>query len=176
MGDVTARLESKIRRLKADALARNTWRRVRIMIEQKGRTWRADNGITFKLLNGVIFQYMSDPKEGVSNLLITAIDAPVPYVASLNIDLQGTPLAKREGILKELEEMVSKRKTPIKDAEIVVIVEGDWLSKISLARWGTMDWKRHLIPTKMTLDARKNRGTKFDPDLIYPGDTFEVVT
>lgn len=172
MSDYMKRLDERIRRLKNDATARSNWRRLRIEIERKGGKWRADNGLVFELRDGAIYQYLSDHKEGVSNLVITALDAPIPYVAVLDIDLQGTPPNKRKALLEELEGEVAKVSSP--EAEIVVIVETDWLSKISLARWGTIEWKRHLKPTKMTLDSRKAAGKKFNPDLIFPGDTFEV--
>jgi hypothetical protein len=59
--------------------------------------------------------------------------------------------------------------------EIIVIVHDDWLTKISQRRWGTFEWHRYLRPTPATLDARRQRGEAFNPDLIYPGDTFEVL-
>jgi hypothetical protein len=172
VNDYSKRLDERIRQLKADTLARNSWRRLRIEIERRGGRWRAENGLTFELRDGVIYQYLGDYKEGVSNLIITSLDAPVPYVATLAIDLQGTPPSKRKALLKELEETAAKTKGP--PAEIVVIVEHDWLTKISKARWGTMQWGRHLKPTSATLDARKKRGVPFNPDEILPGDTFEV--
>ena len=173
MSDYMTRLEKRIRRLKNDALARNSWRRLRIKIERNGGKWRADNSLVFELKDGVIYQYLSDHKQGVSNLIVTALDAPIPYVGSLDIDLQGTPPNKRKALLKELEETAATLAGP--DAEIVVIVEHDWLSKISLARWGTIHWKRHLMPTRMTIESRQASGKRFDPDLIYSGDTFEVI-
>jgi len=176
MSDYMKRLEERIRRLKADSLARNTWRRVRIEIERRGGKWRAENGMVFELRDGAIYQYLEDSREGVSNLTITALDAPVPYVAELHLDLQGTPPEKRKALLEELNRKVEGRRTAQSepDSEIVVIVEGDWLSKISQARWGTIHWERHLTPTALTLDSRKARGEKWNPDLIYAGDTFEV--
>jgi len=127
----------------------------------------------FELVDGAIYQYIADSKGGVSQLIITAMDAEVPYVASLEYDLQGTPPERRRQLLRELEASVEAiRNRPV---ETVTIVEGDWLTRISLARWGTLDWKRHLKPTEMTLESRAVRGVPFDPDLIYPGDTFEVV-
>ena len=60
--------------------------------------------------------------------------------------------------------------------EIIVILDKDWLSKISLARWGTIEWHHHLKPTEITLAARAKQGKKFNEDLIYPGDTFEVIS
>jgi hypothetical protein len=55
-------------------------------------------------------------------------------------------------------------------------VKEDWLSKISLKRWGDMHaWMRYLKETDKTLKDRQQRGEVFDPDHIYPGDTFEVI-
>ena len=48
------RLEERIRRLKADSLARNTWRRLRYEIEKRGGTWRCDNGMVLELKDGVL--------------------------------------------------------------------------------------------------------------------------
>ena len=59
--------------------------------------------------------------------------------------------------------------------EIIVIRKGDWLSKISKSRWGTINWKKHFKATSFTLEKRKNLKRPFKPDLIYPGDTFEVI-
>lgn len=76
---------------------------------------------------------------------------------------------------KEVEVTTKKPPGPAK-REIIYIVKEDWLSKISQARWGTFEWERHLKVTQETLDNRKQRGELFDEDLIYPGDTFEVVS
>ena len=86
--------------------------------------------------------------------------------------------------IKELEEEVKivkkeaeKRPSvthPVR-REIIVIVKGDWLTKISYKRWGTFDWQRYLKPTERTLEKRKEKGEVFDEDLIYPKDTFEVI-
>lgn len=172
MSDYMDRLEARIRRLKQDAYANNDWRRARIEIEKHGGRWRADNGTVYELHDGVIYQYMSDYKEGVSNLIISAIDAPIPYIATLDMDLQGTPPEKRKALLEELERTAARLQD---QKEYVVIVENDWLSKITQRRWGTTDWSHHLRPTKMTLESRKLRGKPFNPDLIYPGDMFEVI-
>ncbi len=59
---------------------------------------------------------------------------------------------------------------------MLTIVKDDWLSKITLKRWKTIYWDRHLKPTQETLDNRKQRGESFNPDLIYPGDTFEIIS
>lgn len=88
--------------------------------------------------------------------------------------------------LRELEKMVkttSKPKPkkpggtpqPQDKREVIFIVKADWLTKISEARWGNWDWKRYLKPTPETLDKRRKKGELFDPDWIYPGDTFEVI-
>jgi hypothetical protein len=173
MADYIARLEQRIRRLKSDAHARQNWTRLRFEIEKKGGRWVAENGIVYELKDGVIYQYLADSKQGVSDIIVTALDAEVPYVGVLSVDLQGTPPEKRADLLKELNEQAARSAGAT--TEIVTIVTKDWLSKISLARWGTIDWARHLRPTKLTLEARKMRGRRFDPDLIYPGDSFEVL-
>ena len=90
MTEYLDRLEARIRRLKNDAYANNDWRRARIEIERKGGRWRADNGTVYELKDGVIYQYLGDAKEGASRMIITAVDAPVPYIATLDMDLQGT--------------------------------------------------------------------------------------
>lgn len=85
--------------------------------------------------------------------------------------------------LKELEEEVKITKKEAENRpsvthpvrrEIIVIVKGDWLTKISYKRWGTFDWGAHLKPTERTLQKRAEKGEAFHPDLIYPGDTFVV--
>ena len=174
MSDYMARLEERIKRLKADANSRNDWRRVRIEIEKRGGRWKAENGTVFELRDGAIFQYMSE--DGVSNLIISAVDAPVPYIASLDIDAQGLSPERRRELLKELEETAMRLKGP--PEEFVVIVKGDWLTKISQKRWNTFEWSRHLEPTKLTRKAHRMRGKSVvlgDPNLIYEGDVFRVI-
>ena len=170
MSEYMAELDARIKRLKSDANSRNDWRRARIEIEKHGGRWRADNGTVFELRDGAIYQFMTE--NGVSNLIISAVDAPIPYIASLDIDAQDLTPERRRAILKELEGMAAQQTTP---AEFVVIVEGDWLSKISQKRWNTFEWQRHLKPTNLTLESRKKKGVPFNPDKIYPGDVFEVV-
>lgn len=174
MSDYLKRLEERIRRLKSDALARKQWHELKMEIERHGGKWRAENGLVFELVDGAIYQYVADSKEGVSQLVITAMDAEVPYVASLEYDLQGTPPERRKDLLRELAD--TAKKTTGQAVEVVTVVKGDWLTKISLARWNTLDWKRHLKPTELTLNTRKIKGIPFNPDLIYPGDTFEIKT
>jgi hypothetical protein len=60
--------------------------------------------------------------------------------------------------------------------EIIVVQDKDWLSKISLTRWGTVKWEPFLKPTTATLERRRKKNEDWDPNLIYPGDTFEVLT
>jgi hypothetical protein len=172
MSDYVKRLEERIKRLKHDALATNSWRRLKIEIERHGGKWRAANGTTFELKDGAIYQYLSDFKQGVSSLVVTNLDAQVPYVAVLELDMQGTPPEKRKALLEELEHTAEKMN---RESEIVVIVNNDWLSKISQARWGTTDWRRHLKPTEATYASRRAMARPFNEDLIYPGDSFEVV-
>jgi hypothetical protein len=172
MGDYMDRLEARIKRLKADANAQNDWRKVRIEIEKHGGRWKAENGTVFELRDGAIYQYMTE--DGVSNLIISAVDAPVPYIASLDIDAQGLSPERRRELLKELEETAMKLNEP--PEEFVVIVKGDWLSKISQKRWNTFEWQRHMEPTKLTTTARRMKGKSpiFNPDFIYEGDVFRV--
>lgn len=170
MSEYMAELDAKIKRLKSDANSRNDWRRARIEIEKHGGRWRADNGTVFELRDGAIYQFMTE--NGVSNLIISAVDAPIPYIASLDIDAQDLTPERRRAILEELEGMAAQQTTP---AEFVVIVEGDWLTKISQKRWNTFEWQRHLKPTNLTLESRRKKGMAFNPDKIYPGDVFEVV-
>ena len=103
MNDYLKRLEEKIRRLKTDARATNSLRRLRIEIDRHGGKWVTESGLVFELRNGVIYQYESDYKEGISNLIIIAPDAPIPYVAELNWDLQGVAPEKRPALKRELE-------------------------------------------------------------------------
>ena len=172
MNNTIEKLEKRIKRLKADVQARNDWLKLRREIEKHGGKWRADNGMVYVLKDGVIYQYASEFEQGVSNLVITSLDGPVPFVAVLDHDLQGTPPHKRKALLRELEQQVKKNPAPA--VELIHIVEGDWLSKISESRWGTIHWQQHLKPTEMTLLARKKKNMRFDEDLIYPGDTFQV--
>ena len=172
MSDYMDRLEVRIKRLKQDAWARNDWIKARFEIEKHGGHWRAENGTVFELRDGVIYQFMAE--NGVTNLVISAIDAPVPYIASLDIDAQGLSPERRKALLNELEHMATKQPTV---SEFVLIVEGDWLTKISEKRWNTWNWQQHLKPTKLTLESRKVKGTgfEFNENVIYPGDMFEVV-
>jgi len=83
--------------------------------------------------------------------------------------------ALKEEIAAAKKRAVGKPAAVTAPREIVVIVHDDWLTKISQRRWGTFEWHRYLRPTPATLDARRQRGEAFNPDLIYPGDTFEVL-
>lgn len=86
-----------------------------------------------------------------------------------------------KSIRDELEKQVAvteqqgKEKPPGQNVrrEIIVIKKDDWLTKISRDRWRTFEWERHLKATQETLDRRKDG--RLNPDLIYPGDTFEVI-
>jgi hypothetical protein len=173
MNDIVKRLEERVRRLKHDHYAHKDWQKVRLEIEKRGGRWRAENGMTFELRDGAIYQYLSDHVQGVSQLIVTNLNAPVPYVAELDMDLQGTPPSARFALLKELSDLATRVPTP--PIRLITIVKGDWLSKISQARWGTIQWQRYLKPTPQTLAARRACGKPFNPDLIYPGDTFEII-
>ena len=71
--------------------------------------------------------------------------------------------------------MTGKEKKPSLKREIIYICKRDWLTKISHDRWQTFQWQRHLKPTEETLESRRRNAQEFNPDLIYPGDTFEVL-
>lgn len=58
---------------------------------------------------------------------------------------------------------------------ILHIVKDDWLTRISKKTWSTLAWENHLKPTPDTLANRQSRRKAFDPDLIYPGDTFYII-
>lgn len=183
MNPMVGKLEDRIRSLKADALARESWMQLRREIERHGGRWDAPNGMVFLLRDGAIHQYLADAGEGVGNLVITALDAPEPYVAELHVDLQAARPQDRARLLEDLAheqlqraQLPAPARDPGPPVELVTIVEGDWLSKITKKRWGTTAWRLHLQPTAMTIASREVRGRKFHEDLIYPGDTFEVVT
>jgi len=177
----------------ADIRSRNDFRKLRQKIYAEGGKWRSPAGITFGVTkDGWIYQYVTEQKEGVARTMIVALDADPPFMAVLETDLQGVAPERREALLKELSAMAKKRKEPPPgkpqgpiasppqpiESEIIVIEikDKDWLSKITLARWGTTKWQRHLKPTQLTLAARRQKGEPFNPNLIYPGDTFEVIS
>ena len=172
-----ARLEKKIRILKKSYRGQNDWRRAKAEVMKHGGTWRAENGLTFVLRDNVLYVYYSEKSQ--SKMSIIAYDAPIPYTAELDVDIMssqpGKPKMKLEDLNKEIERKVKAgTKAPGPAVERIVIVEKDWLSKISLKRWGTMEWKLHLKPTQETLNSPKRRVKGFHEDLIYPGDIFEV--
>lgn len=171
MSSLMARLDERIRRLKTDLGATQDWRKLRFEVEKHGGRWHAPNGSIYELKDGVIYQWLGE--QGVSEVIVTALDSEIPYVAVLSLDLQHTPPEKREAALKELDEMARNVATV---TELITIVPNDWLSKISLARWNDKEaWKTRLRPTRMTLETRRRRRRQYDPNLIYPGDQFEVV-
>jgi hypothetical protein len=184
------KLGVRIKRLGEDVGSRNDFRALRQKIYKKGGKWEAENGITFGVTEqGWIYQHLAEYKEGVAQTTIVALDANPPFIAIIATDLQGVTPKKREALLKELSVMAKRRRKPRPSKpskptgsaptspgpELVHVVEKDWLSKISLTRWKTTEWFRYLEPTQMTLDARAKKGETFDPDLIFEGDTFEVI-
>ena len=172
MSDYLKRLENRIKVLKNSYQGQNDWRKVKIEIQKRGGKWVAENGDTFLLIDNAI--YTCTNEEGTGTIMITAYEAPIPYVAELTIDMQFVRPENRKKFLAELnKEIMAKPKTG-QQTEIIFIVEKDWLSKISMKRWGTKHWKNHLEPTQMTLNSPKRRGRPFNEDLIYPGDTFIV--
>ena len=177
MSDYLERLEKRIRLLKNSYRGQNDFRRARVEIEKRGGTWRADNGLTYELRDSVIYVYYGE--KGSSKMNIIAYDAPIPYTAELDVDIQSSRPGKPRMTLKELNKEIEKRvtkgtKPASPPAEIIIIIKDDWLSKISQQRWGTVFWENHLQPTQMTLNSPKRKGKPFDADLIYPGDSFEV--
>ncbi len=106
-------------------------------------------------------------------------DPDTSFTAEICVDIT-SKAAKRE--LEKMVRTTSKPKPkkpggtpqPQVKREIIRIVKTDWLTKISQTRWRTWDWQRYLKPTPETLDKRTKKGEPFDPDWIYPGDTFEV--
>ena len=107
-------------------------------------------------------------------------DPETEFSAELCIDITS------KAVLRELEKTVNATKKKVEkkavtaeeareEVILITIVQDDWLTKISRKRWGVDDWKHHLKPTQETLDRRSQKGQAFDADLIYPGDTFEVI-
>jgi len=184
------KLGVRIKCLGEDVGSRNDFRALRQKIYKEGGKWEAENGITFGVTEqGWVYQHLTDYKEGVAQTTITALDARPPFIAIIHTDLQGVAPKKRAALLHELSVMAKRRKKPrpsqpkrpagsapqAPGPKIVTVVEKDWLSKISLTYWKTTEWHRYLKPTQMTLAARAKKGEEFDPDLIYEGDTFEVI-
>jgi hypothetical protein len=187
---VEKKLVKRIRALSEEVRSKSDYTKLKKKIYDQGGKWVAPNGVTYGVTKeGWVYEYLSDHDEGLAQTTIVALDAVPPFIAVIHTDLQFVDPEKRDAILKELEVMAKRhREPPVKPAkpetatsqpessEIITIVEKDWLSKITLARWGTIEWRRHLKPTQMTLAARAKKGEKFDEDLIYPGDTFEVIS
>lgn len=165
----------------------NDWIETKKFLSGKGGKWKADNGTTFLLHEGVVYQYTSE--FGLSSILIIDRDGRIkgiPLVAELTLDMQHVRPGNRGNFLKELlqeedrnrnrrERGPKKRIHEKPRAEVIVIKEEDWLSKISKKRWGTIHWEQHMKPTEATRNSAKRLSTGFQEDLIYPGDTFEVI-
>lgn len=106
-------------------------------------------------------------------------DPETEFTAELCIDKTSDvalkALEEEVKITKEKAQKEPSEKKQVK-REVIVIVKDDWLSRIALKRWGDMHaWKRYLKETDETLKKRRERGETYDPDRIYPGDTFEVI-
>jgi hypothetical protein len=174
MSEYLERLEKRIRMLKNSIQGQNDWRTIKFEIQKRGGKWVAENGMTYILKDNAIYAYTKE--SGISNVLIMAYEAPIPYMAELTIDMQFVQPENRNKILEELNKEILKKPKAGPQIEIITIVDKDWLSKISLKRWGTIHWKNHLEPTQATLNSPKRMGRPFntDGDLIYPGDTFIV--
>ena len=107
-------------------------------------------------------------------------DPDIDFTAEICLDIT-SKAAKRE--LEKMVRTTTKPKPkkpggtpqPQVKREIIRIVKGDWLTKLSQTRWGSWDWQRYLKPTPETLAKRKKKGEPFDPHWIHPGDTFEVI-
>lgn len=173
MGAYLEELDKRIKLLKNSYREQNDFRAARREIEKHGGKWAAENGTTYQIIDGAI--YASVTEDGVTQVLVMGGDAPIPFVAELTYDLQAAKPEDRIRLAEELNREISKKASVAPQTRIVVIVEKDWLSRISLKRWGTVHWRLHLKPTRLTLEARKRHHRVFDPDLIYPGDTFEVI-
>lgn len=172
MSEYLERLEKRIRMLKNSYQGQNDWRRVKAEIQKRGGKWVAENGITYQIIDNAIYAFTRE--SGISNVLIMAYDAPIPYMAELTIDLQYVRPENRSKFLLELNKEIMKKPKAGPQIEFITIVEKDWLSKISLKRWRTIHWQNHLEPTQNTLNSPKRMGRPFNPDLIYAGDTFLV--
>ncbi len=128
-------------------------------------------------------------KDGLYHWLIETLDGNQMCEGVYDPEIQFTAeicIDKTSDVaIKALEEEVevTKKKAGKKPSEkkevkreVIVIVKDDWLSKIALKRWGDVHaWRRYLRATDRTLQERRSRGVTFDPDRIYPGDTFEVI-
>jgi hypothetical protein len=123
MSNYIARLEQRIRRLKTDIGVRNDWRKVKSEIERHGGRWRAPNGITYVLMDGVMYQWVGE--SGVGEVIVTALDARPPYTAVLMLDLQFTPPRKRQATLKELEDRAFFNDTATTEIYTDLIYPGD---------------------------------------------------
>lgn len=172
MSEYLERLEKRIQMLKNSIQGQNDWRTIKLEIQKRGGKWVAENGMTYLIIDNAIYAYTKE--SGISNLMIMAYDAPVPYVAELNMDMQHVRPENRREIVEELNKEVVNKRPAGPPIEYIIIHNRDWLSKISLKRWGTIHWQSHLMPTQATLNSPKRNGRPFNPDLIYPGDTFIV--
>jgi len=170
------------------------WLESKEFLRRKGGKYRADNGSTYMLYNGVIYQFESD--QGISSLLVIDGDGRItghPLTAELTVDMQFVRPENRGKFLQELfkEEMAHKdrpkvnpkpdvTKKPVPKmklnprGKVIWIKDDDWLSKITKERWGSINWQKYLEPTNTTLEARKKQRKPFDPNLIYKGDSFNV--
>jgi hypothetical protein len=86
--------------------------------------------------------------------------------------------AKLEDRVQDVKEKAKREPAESKTLkrELIHIAKDDWLSKIALKMWGDKHaWKRYLRPTQETRQDPRRRSGEFNPDLIYPGDTFEVI-
>jgi hypothetical protein len=107
-------------------------------------------------------------------------DPETEFSAELCVDITSkAALRELEKTVRDTKKQAEKR--PVASEEVVLeiilitIIKDDWLTKISRKRRGTDDWESHLKPTQETFDKRSQKGQAFDADLIYPGDTFEVI-
>lgn len=188
MVEYSNRIKTSSRRLENNRQQEeNDWIETKKFLTSKGGKWKSDNGTTFLLHEGVVYQYTSE--FGLSSILIIDRDGRIkgiPLVAELTLDMQYVRPENRGNFFKQLlkeedrnrnrRERSPKKKIQVKPkAEIIVIKEKDWLSKISKKRWGTIHWQQHLRPTEATRNSAKRLSTGFQADLIYPGDTFEVI-
>lgn len=195
------KLDDRINRIRTDMRSTKDFNEAREYIRGQGGTWTSENGMRYEITEeGWLVQQVTDHEGGVAQTTITALDFEPRFVAQLHVDLQGVPPHRRRKLLSELEEEVRRMMAPEpktvtpsqpratvlpqppapppspRQPEIIIVRDKDWLSRRSLERWGTVEWDKHLRPTQATLDSRSAKGQDFDPDLIYEGDTFEVIS
>ena len=108
MSEYLDRLEKRIRLLKNAYRGQNDFRTARIEIQKRGGRWKAENGLTYLLRDGVI--YVISSGGGITKTTIIAYDAKIPYTAELSTDLQSVRPEDRIKMLEELNQAIEQRK------------------------------------------------------------------